>query len=174
MNIQDWFPLGLTCWISLQSKGLKSLLQYHSSKASIFQCSAFFMVQISHRYKTTGKVIALTRQTFVGKVMSLLFNTLSRFVIAFFSKEQVSINFMAALTICSDYGAPQNKVCHCFHYFAIYMPWSDGTRSHDLSFLNVAFLSQFFLLSSFAFIKRLFSSFSLSAITLTVWHRKRS
>ena len=79
MNTQDWSPLGWTCWISLQSKGRsKSLLQHHSSKASVFQCSAFFTVQISHPYMTNRKTIALTRQTFVGKVMSLLFNMLSR------------------------------------------------------------------------------------------------
>ena len=84
MNIQGWFPLGLTGLISLWSKGtLKSLLQQHNSKASILQCSAFFMVQISHPYMTTGKVIALTIRTFVSKVMSLLSNTLSRFDMAF-------------------------------------------------------------------------------------------
>ena len=103
MNIQDRFPLGWTGWISLQSKGLfsntKSLLQHHSSKASILQCSAFFTVQLSHPYMTTGKTIALTRQTFVGKVMSLLFNTLSWLVIAFLPKEQESFNFMAVVTI---------------------------------------------------------------------------
>ena len=70
MNIQDWFPLGLTGWISLKSKWLSSLLQHHSSKASILQCSAFFIVQLSHPYMTTGKTIALTRRTFVGKVIS--------------------------------------------------------------------------------------------------------
>ena len=61
INIQGWFPLGLTGWISLQSKGLKSLLQHQSSKALILQCSAFFKVQLSHPYMTTGKTIALTR-----------------------------------------------------------------------------------------------------------------
>ena len=66
----------------------KSLLQHHSSKASILQCSAFFMVQLSHPYVTTGKAIALTRWTFVGKVMSLLFNMLSRFVIAFIARSK--------------------------------------------------------------------------------------
>ena len=72
---------GWTDWISLKSKGLfKSLLQHHSSKASILQCSAFFVVQLSHSHMTTGKTIALTRQTFAGKVMSLL--TLSRFIMA--------------------------------------------------------------------------------------------
>ena len=69
MHIQDWFPLGWTGWISLQSKGL---LQHHSSKASILRCSAFFIAQLSHPYMTTGKTIALTRQTFARKVMSLL------------------------------------------------------------------------------------------------------
>ena len=83
MNIQDWFPLGWAGLISLQSKGtLKSLLQHYCSKASILQHSAFLMVQLSHPYMITGKTKALTRQTFVGKVMSLLFNTLSSFVIA--------------------------------------------------------------------------------------------
>ena len=67
---------------------LKSLLQHHSSKASILQCLAFFIVQLSHPYMTTGKTVALTRQTFVGKVMCLLFNTLSRFVIAFLPRNK--------------------------------------------------------------------------------------
>ena len=78
MNIQGWFPLGLTGWISLQSKGLKRLLQHHSWKASILRHSVFFIVQLSHPYVTTRKTIALTIPTFVGKLMSLLFNTLSR------------------------------------------------------------------------------------------------
>ena len=78
MNIEDWLPLGLTGWISLQSKGLsKSLLQHHSSKASSLRRSAFFIVQLSHPYMTTGKTMALTRWTFIGKIMSLLFNMLS-------------------------------------------------------------------------------------------------
>ena len=88
MNIQDWSPLGWTGWISLQSKGLKSLLQHHSSKASILQHSAFFIVQLSHPYMTTGKTIALTIWDFVGKVMSLLFNRLSRFIIAFLPRSK--------------------------------------------------------------------------------------
>ena len=82
MNTQDWCPLEWTGWISLQSKALKSLFQHHSSRASVLQCSAFFIVQLSHPYMTTGKTIALTRWTFDGKLMSLLFNTLSRLVIA--------------------------------------------------------------------------------------------
>ena len=78
----DWFDL-----LAVQGT-LKSLLQYHSSKASILQCSAFFMVQLSHLYMTTGKTMALTRWTFVGKAMSLLFNMLSRLLIAFLPRSK--------------------------------------------------------------------------------------
>ena len=100
----DWFDLP-----AVQGT-LKSLLQHHSSKASILQCSGFFMVQLSQPYMTTGKIIALTIQTFVNKGMSLLFNTLSRFVIAFLPRSK-SFNFMAAVTICSDFEAQENKIC---------------------------------------------------------------
>ena len=112
----DWFDL-------LVAQGtLKSFLQNHRNlKASILWCSAFFMVQLSHQHMTTGKTIALTRETFVSKVMSLLFNMLSRMVIAFFLKEQASFNFMTKVTICSDFGAQEDKVCHCFHFFPIYL-----------------------------------------------------
>ena len=78
MNIQDGFLLGWTGWISMQSKGFSSLLQHHSSKASILWRSAFFIVQLSHPYVTTGKTVALT---IVGKVMSLLFNMLPRWCV---------------------------------------------------------------------------------------------
>ena len=88
MGIQDLFPLGWAGWNSLQFKRLKSLLQHHSSKASVLQRSAFFMVQLSHPYMTTGKTIALTIRTFVGKVMSLLFNMLSRLVIIFLPRSK--------------------------------------------------------------------------------------
>ena len=83
MNTQDWSPLGWTGWISLQSKGLSSLLQHYSSKASVLRHSDFFITQLSHPYMTNGKTMALTRWTFVGKVMSLLFNMLARLVITF-------------------------------------------------------------------------------------------
>ena len=81
MNIQDWYPLGWTGWILAVQGTLKSLLQHHSLKASILQRSALFIVQLSHPYMTTGKTIALTRWRFVGKVLSLLLNMLSRLVI---------------------------------------------------------------------------------------------
>ena len=89
VNIQDCFPLGLTGWISLQSKGLsrafsKTTVQNHP----FFGAQIFFMVQVSHPYMATGKTMALTRQIFVGKVMSLLFNILSRLVILFLPRSQ--------------------------------------------------------------------------------------
>ena len=87
MNIQDWSPFGWTGWITLQPKGL-SRVQHHSSKSSILQCSGFFIVLLSHPYMTTGKTIALTRQNFVGKVMSLLFNMLSSLVITFLPRSE--------------------------------------------------------------------------------------
>ena len=93
----DWLDL-----LAVQGT-LKSFLQHHSSKASTLWCSAFFMVQLSHPYMTTGKTIALTRQTSVDKVMSLLFNMLSRVVMAFLPRSK-RLNFMAAVTICSDFG----------------------------------------------------------------------
>ena len=93
----DWLHL-----LAVQGT-LKSLFQHHSSQTSILQCSVFFIVQLSHPYMTTGETIPLTRRTFVGKVMSLLFNMLGH---NFLSKEQASFNFMAAVTICSDFGVP--------------------------------------------------------------------
>ena len=99
MNIQDWFPLGWTGWISLQSKGLSSVFyKHHTSKASILWCWAFFIFQISHLYMTSGKTKALTRQTFVGKVMSLLFNMLSRLVIIFLPRtKRLLISWLQSL-----------------------------------------------------------------------------
>ena len=119
-----WFDL-----LAVQGT-LKSLLQHHNSNASILWCSDFLMVQFSHPYMTTGRTLALTMQTFVDKVVPLLFNTLSRFVITFFSKKQVSSNFMAAVTICSDFRAQEEKINHCFHSFPFYLPWRDGTGCH--------------------------------------------
>ena len=115
---------------------LKSLLQHHSSKASSLRCSAFFIVQLSHPYMTTGEKIALTRQTPVGKVMSLLFNMLSRLVITFLprSKRLLISWLQSPSTVILE---PKKTVWHCFHCFPIYFPWSDGTRCHDLCFLNV-------------------------------------
>ena len=111
----DWLDL-----LALQGT-LKNLLQHHGSKASILWCSAFFIVQLSHPYMTTGKTIALIRQTFVNSVMSLLFNMLSRLVITFLSRSKC-FNFMAAITICSDFGAQKKKISHCFHCLSIYLP----------------------------------------------------
>ena len=101
---------------------LKSLLQHHSSKASILQCSAFFVVQLSHTFMTTVKTIALISWTFVGKVMSLLFNMLSRLVVTFLPRSKLFLILWLQSIICSDFGAQKDKVCHCFHCFLIYLP----------------------------------------------------
>ena len=105
---------------------------------SSLRANLLFKVTESVTYMTTGKTIALTRWTFVVKVMSLLFNMLSRLVITFLPGVSF-FNFMAAVTICSDFGAQENKAWHGFHHFPLYMPWRDGTGCHDLSFLNVEF-----------------------------------
>ena len=120
---------------------------------------------------TTGKTIALTKWTYVGKVMSLLFNTLSRFVIAFLPRSKCLLiswlhkkcSLHLKVTVCSDFGAQENKICHFFHFFPFYLPWSNGTWCHDLIFLNAEFQVSCFTLLSFTLIKRLFSSSSLSA-----------
>jgi len=123
----DWFDL-----LAVQG-ALKSLLQYHSSKHQ------FLMVQLSHSYMT------LTRQIFVGKVMSLLFNMLSRLVIVFLPRsKRLLISWMQSPSaVISE---PEKIVCHWFHCFAIYLPWSDGTRCHDLHFLNAELWARFFTL----------------------------
>ena len=126
MNIQDWSPLGWTHWISLQSKGLSRVLQHHSSKASILQLSPFFVVQLTHPYRTTGKTIALTRWTFVGKVMSLLFNMLSRLVITFLPRSKHLLISWRQSPPAVILEPPPKKFCHCFHCFpyAEYLMWN--------------------------------------------------
>ena len=133
----DWLHL-----LAVQGT-LNSLLQHHSSKASFLRRSAFFTVQLSQPYMTTGKTIALTRQTFVSKVMSLLFNMLSRLVITFLPRSKPLLISWLQSPSAVILEPPKNKVCHCFHCFSIYLPWSDGTRCHDLSFLNVEFSASF-------------------------------
>ena len=107
----------------------KSLLQHHSSKVSILRHSAFFTVQLSHPYMTTGKTTALTRQTCVGKIMSLLFNMLSRLVLAFLPRSKCLLISWLQSPSAVILEPPQNKICHCFHCFPICLSWSDETRS---------------------------------------------
>ena len=126
----DWLDL-----LAVQGT-LKSLLQHHSSKASIHRRSAFFTVQLSHPYMTTGKTIALTRWTFVGKVMFLLLNMLSRLVMIFLPRRKsLLISWLQSLTAVIL--EPKKK--SLLPLFPLYLPCSDGTRYHDLSFLNVEF-----------------------------------
>ena len=128
----DWFDL-----LAMQGT-LRSLLQHNSLKASALWCSAFFMAQLSHPHMTTGKTIALTRWTFVGKVMSLLFNTLSRFVVAFLSRSMCLLVswVQSPSTVILE---PKKIKSVSFHCFPVYMPWNDGTGWHDLSFWKLCF-----------------------------------
>ena len=141
----DWLDL-----LAVQGT-LKSLFQHHSSKASILWHAAFFIVQPLHPYMTTGKTIALTRQTLVGKVMSLLFNMLSRLVITFLPRSKcLLISWLQSPSAVIL--KPQNEVCHCFHCFPIYLPWSDEVMSPDamiLVFWKLGFKPSFSLLFHF-------------------------
>ena len=117
-------------------------------KASILWCSAFFIVQLSHPLMTSGEDTALTLQIFAGKVMSMLFSILSKFFIAILPRTKCFVLFCfvlfcfptAAVTICSDFGAQGNKVCHCFHCFSMYLPWNNGTGCSDFRFLICVYL----------------------------------
>ena len=138
-NIQDWFPL-LNDWLDLLAvQGtLKSLVQHHSTKASILWCSAFFMVQFSYSYMSTGKTIAVTKRTFVGKVMSLLFNMLSTFVIAFLPRSKgLLISWLQSSSAVILEPKKIKSTTVSIFFSPIYLPWSDGTEFHDLSFLNI-------------------------------------
>ena len=112
----DWLDL-----LAVQGT-LKSLLQHHSSKASILQHSAFFTVQPSHPYMTTGKTIVLTIRNFVGKVMSLFFNMLYRLVKTFLPRSERLLISLLQSPSAVIFGTPQNKVSHCFPCFPIYLP----------------------------------------------------
>ena len=126
----DWLDL-----LAVQGT-LKSLLQHYSSKASFLQYLAFFIVQLSHPYMTTGKTIALTRWTFTGKVMSLLFNMLSKLVITFLPRSKcLLISWLQSPSAVIL--EPKKIKSASFHCFPIYFPWSDGIGWHDLSFLNI-------------------------------------
>ena len=112
----DWLDL-------LAVQGTLKSFQHHSSKASVLQHSAFFIVQLSHPYMTTEKPTALTRWTFIGKVMSLLLNMLSRLVITFLPRsKRLLTSLLQSLSAVILEPPPQNKVCHCFHCFTIYFP----------------------------------------------------
>ena len=163
MNIQGWFSLELTSLLSLLSEGLsKSLPQHHSLKTLILQCPAFFMVQLSHLYMTTEKTVALTIRIFVRKVMPLLFNMLSRLVIAFLPRSKwflVSQLHSLSAVILEPKKISLPLFSFVSHLFAMkwwdQIPWS--------SFFELSFKPAFSL-SSFTYIKRLFSSSLLSAI----------
>ena len=129
----DWFDC-----LAVQGI-LKSLLQNHNSKASIPSCSAFFIVQLSHPYVTSGKTIALTRWIYVGKVMSRLFKMLYWFAIAFLPRNKYLLIpwLQSPSTVILEPKKIKSVTVSIFPH--IYLPWSDGTGCHDLSFLIVEF-----------------------------------
>ena len=132
----DWFDLLAVQGALGQSRLFRVFSNTNSSKASILRPSAFFIVQLSHPYKTTGKAIALTRWTFVGKVMALLFNMLSRLVITFLPRDKrLLISWLQSPL--QWFWSPKKIVSHCFHCFPTYLPWSDRIGYCDLCFLIV-------------------------------------
>ena len=137
MNTQDWSPLGWTGWISLQSKGLSRVFSNTTVQKHQFFNTASFVIQLSHPYMTIGKTIALTRQTFVGKVMSLLFNMLPRLVITFLPRSKRLLISWLQSPSAVILEPPKIKSATVSTVSPIYLSWSDGTRCHDLSFLNV-------------------------------------
>ena len=162
-NEYSWLISFRMGWLDLLAVQvtLKSLLQHHSSKSSILQCSTFFIVQLSYPYMTTGKTIALTRQTFVGKVMSL-FNMLSMLTISFPRRSKhLLISWMQSTSAMIL--EPKKIKCHYLHCLPIY--WYKVMRSHAMIFVfwMLSFKSTFSL-SSFTLIERLLNSSSLSAI----------
>ena len=153
----DWLDL-----LAVQGT-LKSLLQHHSLKTSIFRCSAFFIVQLSHPYMTTGKTIALTRWTFVGKVMALVFNMLSRFVLAFLPRSK---HFLISWLQSPSSVILEHKRIKLFTVCIVSPSICHELMGPDAMILGFSMLSfkPAFSLYSFTFIKRLFSSSSLSSI----------
>ena len=162
MNIQDWFPLALTGWIPLQSKGLSRVFQHQSSKASILWLSACFIVQLSHPYMTTGKTLALARWTFDGKVISLLFNMLSRLVIAFLPRRKRHLISWLQSPYAVILEPPRIKSATVSTVSPSICHEVMGLDAMIFVFWMLSFKPTF-LLSSFTFIKRLFSSSLLSA-----------
>ena len=157
----DWFDL-----FAVQGT-LKSLLQHHSSKASILRCSAFFMVQLSHPYMTTGKTIALTRRTLAKWYLCFLIRNVGFY--SFSSMQQASLNFVVAVTFCSDFGAQENKICHCFHFFPLFVCHKVMGPDAMIVVFWMLSLRPSFSLSSFTLLKRLFSS-SLLPVIRVVCH----
>ena len=148
MNIQGWCSLGLVGLVSAFQGTLKNLLQHHNSKASVLQHSAFFMVQLSHLYMTTGKNIPLTVQNFVSKVIYLVFNMLSRLVITFLPRSKRLLNSCLQSPSAVTLEPMKIKSVTASTLSPFYLPWSNGTRCHGISFLNAVFQACFFILLS--------------------------
>ena len=126
MNVQVWSPCS-----ARDTQESSSTSQFKSINSLVL---TFFMVQLTHPYITTGKTIAFSLWTFVSKVISLLFNMLCRFVLAFLSRTMHLLISWLQSPFTVIFGAHKNKTCYCFNFFPFYFPWSDETRCHYLSF----------------------------------------
>ena len=141
MNIQGWFPLGLIGLMSLQSKGLSRV--FSSTIVQKPQSSVLSFLYGPTLISVHGKTMVLMVHTFVGKVMSVLLKMLSGSVISFLPRsKQALFHFMAAVTVCSNFGAQENKICHCFYFFHLYLSCSYETRCHNLKFFDYWLLNQ--------------------------------
>ena len=143
VNIQGWFPLRMTGLISLLFKGLSRVFSSITVRKNQFFGTHPSLWSNSHIYTWLH---SFGFMNFVDKLMSLLFNMLSRFAIVFLSRSKCLLISWLQFTVRSDFGAQENKVCHCFHFLPLYLPWSDGTKCHDLSFFHVEFQASFFAL----------------------------
>ena len=139
MNIQDWFSLGWTGWISLLSKGRSRVLSNTTVQKHQFFGAQPFLWFNSHIHTWLLEKPQLWLDGCFSTKWCLCFLICYLGWSLLFFQGASIFNFMAAVIICSDFGAQKNKVRHCFHCFPIYLPWSDGTESQDLSFLNVEF-----------------------------------
>ena len=138
MNIQGWFPLWLTDLITLLSKGFSRVFFSNTvQKHELFVDQTSLWCNSHNHTLSTEKQHSSDAQIFAGKVMSLLFNILSRFVIVILPRSKCLLIWLQLL--CTLILEPKKNVWHYLHFFPIYLPWSDGTRCHDLCFLNVEF-----------------------------------
>ena len=131
-SIQGWFLLRLTGLISLLSRGLSRVFSSTTIRKHQFFSALTLIVQLSYLYMTTGKTIPLTIQTLVSKVMSLLFNRL--FIVAFLPRSNCLLISWLQSPSAVIFRAQKEEICHCFHLFPFCLPWSHGTKCHDLSF----------------------------------------
>ena len=159
---KGWFPLGLTGLISLQFKELSRVFSSTIGKYHSLVLSLLYDLTLTSILDCWKNHSFDYRSLVARWLMSLLFDMLSRFVTAFLPRSKCFLNVVAEVTVCSDFGAQENKICHSFHFFPFYLWWSDGTDAMVLMFLNVEFQDSFFIFP-------LFLSSRASSVPLHFW-----